>query len=283
VQETIVDEEVRESGIKSLGDVPLDAFGRADANLDADESPFNTESETKFIGKEVPKFIYNGSQVNEDANQGTGFSLFDQVMQEADSDLESMPGDKIESLSGFKADDDDLDMANSKNENVNASTDKPSQSDPLGYLYKDISALTSRDSVKQALPKFDKRVKKTLNDEIHELLIKPLNNDFNLLNKKERNRFFSLQKSLAKTIKIKVGKSVLRSVRKEVTIVQELLKYYVTQLNKNDVNLRELVDLIMDLVVLIDSASASAKAAPEGEKKSTQENIESVITVSAPA
>ncbi|GJS37642.1 retrovirus-related pol polyprotein from transposon TNT 1-94 [Tanacetum coccineum] len=40
VQETIVDEEVRESGIKSLGDVPLDAFGRADVNLDADESPF---------------------------------------------------------------------------------------------------------------------------------------------------------------------------------------------------------------------------------------------------
>ncbi|GJY91451.1 hypothetical protein Tco_0506647 [Tanacetum coccineum] len=255
----------------SLGDVPLDEFGRADANLDADESPFNTKSETKFIGKEVPKFIYNGSQVNEDANQGTGFSLFDQVMQEADSDLESMPGDKIESLSGFEADesdDDDLDMANSKNENVNASADKPSQSDPLGHLYKDISALTSRvghlesslaqqvvdkyiirksvgtayvpadaldlkeqnknversssnikDSVKQALPKFDKRVKKTLNDEIHELLIKPLNNDFNLLNKKERNRFFSLQKSLAKTIKIKVGKSVLRSVRKEVTAI----------------------------------------------------------------
>ncbi|GKF12626.1 hypothetical protein Tco_0050552, partial [Tanacetum coccineum] len=93
----------------SLGDVPLDEFGRADTNLDADESPFNTNSETKFNGKEVLKFIYNGSQVNEDANQSTGFSLFDQVMQEADSDLESMLGDKIESLSGFEADESDDD------------------------------------------------------------------------------------------------------------------------------------------------------------------------------
>ncbi|GKB44065.1 hypothetical protein Tco_0889007 [Tanacetum coccineum] len=104
VQKSIVEEEVRDFGIKSLGDVPLDEFGRADANLDADESPFDTESEIKFIGNEVLKFIYNGSQVNEDATQGNGFSPSDQVMQEADSDLESVPCDEIESLSGFEAD-----------------------------------------------------------------------------------------------------------------------------------------------------------------------------------
>ncbi|GJU69077.1 hypothetical protein Tco_1255336 [Tanacetum coccineum] len=40
VQETIVEEEVKEFGIKSLGDVPLDEFCGADAYLDADESPF---------------------------------------------------------------------------------------------------------------------------------------------------------------------------------------------------------------------------------------------------
>ncbi|GKB16423.1 hypothetical protein Tco_0850346, partial [Tanacetum coccineum] len=45
-----------------------------------------------------------------------------------------------------------------------------------------------KDPVKQALPKFDKRVKKILNAEIPELLIKPLNNAFNLLNKKEHIR-----------------------------------------------------------------------------------------------
>ncbi|GKD47927.1 hypothetical protein Tco_1276903 [Tanacetum coccineum] len=146
------------SRIKSMGDALFDEFGGADANLDANESPFDTESEIKFIGKEVPKFIYIGSQVNEGDTQGTGLSIFDQII---------------------------------------------------------------KDSIKQALPKFDKRVKKTLNAEIPELLIKPLNNDFNLLNKKEDNQ-----------------------------------------------NL---------WFVLIDSASALAKVVPEGEKMSTQENIDSEI------
>ncbi|GKB71242.1 hypothetical protein Tco_0932654 [Tanacetum coccineum] len=124
-------------------------------------------------------------------------------------------------------------MANSQKAEINASAEKPSLSDPLGHLHKDLSSLTSyvehlesslaqqvvdkiedyvprlvadafkervpellsntlknilpqiiKDSVKQALPKFDKRVKMTLNAEIPELLIKPLNNAFNLLNKK---------------------------------------------------------------------------------------------------
>ncbi|GJY11427.1 hypothetical protein Tco_0379612 [Tanacetum coccineum] len=153
----------------------------------------------------------------------------------------------------------------------------------LSDTLKNILPQIIKDSVKHALLKFDKRVKNSLNAEIPELLIKPLNNAFNLLNKKEHNMFFSLQKLLDKTIKIKVDKSVLRSVRKEVTVVRELLKYDVNQLDKNDFNLRQLVDLIRDLVVLIDSTLASTKVVPEGEKKYTQENKESVITILAPA
>nr|GEX51600.1 hypothetical protein [Tanacetum cinerariifolium] len=106
------EKEMRESGIKSIGDVPLNEFGRVDANLDVDESPFDTELEIKFTGKE-----------------------------EADSDLESMPGDEIKSLSRFKADE-----------------------------------------------SIDDDRSTTLNAEIPELLIKPLNNAFNLLNKKEHIR-----------------------------------------------------------------------------------------------
>ncbi|GKB41988.1 hypothetical protein Tco_0886930, partial [Tanacetum coccineum] len=193
VQETIIEEEVRKFGIKYLGDVPLDELGGLMLIWMLMRAPLT------------------------------------QIMQEVDSDLESMHGDENESLSEFEA-------------------DESNDDDPL--------------------PKFDKRVKKTLNAEIPKLLIKLLNNAFNLLNKKERIRFVSLQKLLAKTIKIKVGKYVMRSVRKEVTVVRELLKYYVTQLDKNDVNLRELVDLIRDLVVLIDSTSASAKATPEGGGRS---------------
>ncbi|GJY05374.1 hypothetical protein Tco_0371314, partial [Tanacetum coccineum] len=54
-------------------------------------------------------------------------------------------------------------------------------------------------------------------------------------------------------------------------------------LDKADVNLHELVDLIRDLAILIDSASTSTKVSPEGEKTSTQENKDSDITEPTPA
>ncbi|GKC61316.1 hypothetical protein Tco_1088914, partial [Tanacetum coccineum] len=119
-------------------------------NLDADESPFDTKSEIKFIRKEVPKFIYNGSHVNKDATKG--FSLSNQVIQKADSDLESMPSDETDSLSGFESfelDDEvvvdnilyELANMNHLNENVNAFTHNTSESDPLSHLHKEISYL----------------------------------------------------------------------------------------------------------------------------------------------
>ncbi|GJV56825.1 hypothetical protein Tco_1457830 [Tanacetum coccineum] len=200
VQETIVEEEVKESGIKSLGDVPLDEFCGADANSDADEILFC------WFGCTPRVFL---SSVGCTPRVFLVPRLVVDAFEERVSEL-------------------------------------------LFDTLKNIHPQIIKDSVKQALPNFDKRVKLTLNAKIPELLIKPLNNAFNLLNKKERI-----------------------SVRKEVTIIRELLKYRVTQLDKNDVNLHKLVDLIRDLVVLIDSALDFAKAALEGEKKSTQENIES--------
>ncbi|GKF79702.1 hypothetical protein Tco_0235270, partial [Tanacetum coccineum] len=57
----------------------------------------------------------------------------------------------------------------------------------LSDTLKNILPQIIKDSVKQALPKFDKRVKNTFKAEILELLIKLLNNAFNLVNKKERS------------------------------------------------------------------------------------------------
>ncbi|GJY79993.1 hypothetical protein Tco_0492744 [Tanacetum coccineum] len=76
-----------------------------------------------------------------------------------------------------------------------------------------------------------------------------------------------------------MGKSVQCSVRKEIKVVCKLLKYCIMKLDRNDVNLRELVDLIRDLVTLIDTTSASSKASLEGENMSTQANKDSGITV----
>nr|GEZ83208.1 hypothetical protein [Tanacetum cinerariifolium] len=69
---------------------------------------------------------------------------------------------------------------------------------------------------------------------------------------------------------------------KEVTILYELLKYCIIMLDKADVDVRDLVDLIRELVILIDTEAASSKAAPEREKKSTQEIKELEIKVPDP-
>ncbi|GJV83503.1 retrovirus-related pol polyprotein from transposon TNT 1-94 [Tanacetum coccineum] len=352
---------VRESGIKSLGDVLLDEFGRADANLAANEIPFDTNSKIKFIGKEVPTFKYDDSQTNDDRIEITMIdSSKDVEAKEDDSDLESMPGDEIESLSGFKVvvtDDDDTQSKHKEEsykadeaaaDNVldelldkHALADKPPQSDPLGHHLVDFSSLVATiqnlesslsqkiddkieesvprmvadaleerlpkmlsDTLKfvlldlllsslsrpcpdtvtrsltssmdrsrwrrfmpvtpsprsvnntslwiwcrlreKALPKFDKRVKKTLKAQVPDLILKPLNKELNVLNTLENNKIVDLQKKPTKAIKTTIGKY--------------------------------LVNLIRDLLILIDSASTSAKAAPEGEKMSTQKNKESKIT-----
>ncbi|GJZ07161.1 retrovirus-related pol polyprotein from transposon TNT 1-94 [Tanacetum coccineum] len=54
VQKSIDKEFVKESEIESLGIIPLEEFGRADAKLDADESPYDTEFEIKVVKKFQP-------------------------------------------------------------------------------------------------------------------------------------------------------------------------------------------------------------------------------------
>ncbi|GKB00337.1 hypothetical protein Tco_0828330 [Tanacetum coccineum] len=135
--------------------IPLNEFGGVDAKLGADESPFNTESEIKFVGKKVPTFKYDDSQIND--------------------------GIEITLIDSFKDTDDDTMSVH----NENFSKDGENATDKV----------------------------------IDELV--------------------DLEKSKDSTTN--------------------------------------------DLVILIDSTSASAKAAPEGEKMSTQENKGSENTVLAPA
>ncbi|GJT83802.1 hypothetical protein Tco_1058144 [Tanacetum coccineum] len=147
-------------------------------------------------------------------------------------------------------------------------------SDTLNTILPDLL----QDSVTKALPKFNKYVKKTIKAQVPKLNLKPLNKELNALNTMENNRIVDLQKKLTRVIQTIVGKSIQRNVRKGSKVVSELLKYCVMQLDKADINLCELVDLIRDLVILIDSASTSTKAALEGEKTSNQENKDSEIT-----
>ncbi|GJV00104.1 hypothetical protein Tco_1329374 [Tanacetum coccineum] len=78
------------SYLHGYGDCEFD-----DLSLDADECPYDTESELKVAWKRDPSVI--------------DISPADQDMTKADSDLESMPGDDIESLFWFEAEEFDHD------------------------------------------------------------------------------------------------------------------------------------------------------------------------------
>ncbi|GJT81882.1 hypothetical protein Tco_1056224 [Tanacetum coccineum] len=132
---------------------------------------------------------------------------------------------------------------------LKAFADKPS--DPLGHLRPEISSLSNKvdnlesslakkvsskleESVpRMALPKFDQMVQETMQSTVSELIRKPLNKELNALNTLETQRFASLQKEL---------------------------------LEKGDVNLWELINLMKDMVHLLDSASVFRKANAKGEK-----------------
>nr|GEV38097.1 putative reverse transcriptase domain-containing protein [Tanacetum cinerariifolium] len=256
IEDEVEDPLATDSGIMSLGNITFNELYRNDANRDVEESPFDIKSEISV-------------------------SFMDHDMTGADSNLESMPNDDIESASGFEADDDEddnfenkselsktneaaadnmislenlneaaadnvidelsktasgfeaelVDMDSSQDANLNASDDKLSETDPLGHLQTPISSLTAKvnnlksslsqrvadkikvsmprivadafedriptllsntlkniltgllqDSIKKALPKFDKRVKKTLRAEVPKIILKPQNKEFNALN-----------------------------------------------------------------------------------------------------
>nr|GEY28749.1 hypothetical protein [Tanacetum cinerariifolium] len=123
------------------------------------------------------------------------------------------------------------------------------------------SSMTIKQSMKKLLPKIDKRVENTLKSQVPKIILKPLNREFNDLNKMESNMFFGLQKKMTKAIKTKVSIYVQHNARKEIKVVHELVKYCVRKIDKNAVDILELVNLISDLVILIDPVSASPKAA----------------------
>ncbi|GJS02120.1 hypothetical protein Tco_0318628 [Tanacetum coccineum] len=224
--------------------------------------------------------------------------FLDKKIKEADFDLESMPDDEIMSMSENDEDIDDseklskndeidadkvidelVNMANTKDATLNVFG---ASSLPISIVYASLSSLGNiqtliakmfKDSVKQAIPMFDKRVKKTLKAGVDELVPKPLNKDFNTLNMMERRRFVILQKQLSKAIKKTVGKSVQRSVKKQIGAVPTDImvinaNQLQTKVEKNAADIHELVELAREVVRLMDLVPASARADNKGEKES---------------
>ncbi|GJS77696.1 retrovirus-related pol polyprotein from transposon TNT 1-94 [Tanacetum coccineum] len=297
VQEHNVEEEVKSSGLTTMGDITFDQLmdeyeKKKGASEVEYESPYDTESKVKFV-KSFPITIISGSLFIVQLMMGdtTDLSLQDQLMEEkADSDLKSMPNDEVESIFGFVA----AESTNEENDTVetkvkltqseedtadnildemtapNAFANKPS--DPLGPLQAKISSLTTKveklesslakkmdDKLEESVPRivadvFEERIPELLADTLKSLLPQIME-DF------IQQALPKFDQRVQETLK---AHSVRKGVGKDMQIVKDSLSYYATQLEKGDVNLRELVNLMKDMVFLLDSAKVFEKAKAKG-------------------
>ncbi|GJS46418.1 hypothetical protein Tco_0596539 [Tanacetum coccineum] len=267
-------------------------------------------------------------------------------IEEADSDLESMPDDEIMSIyrndnkeansdqelsiADEKAVDNILDalineankedttiFAATTNENIpkvkipNVQTlgamrrfkeiqiTKAFGSDPLGYLpirldflaaqLPDLLTATIKNNLPQALTNavretlhgFNRRIRNAIKDEMPEVLneyvLKPMNREFNALNKLESQRIGEVNGLLWQCAKhqmqlINYIEKILHlsmKVPRDILVVNA--KHLQTKVDRTFVDLHELVDLVSQFVKIIGSTVPSAKATVEGEKESQEQ------------
>ncbi|GKE87365.1 hypothetical protein Tco_1564840, partial [Tanacetum coccineum] len=155
-----------------------------------------------------------------------GSSLLDQEMKEDDSDLESMPDDEIEFMSGFEeADDNDsenakelsvadeataddvidelVDMAKSQDANLNVSAAMATNSDPLKVA----------DKIDDSVPQM---VADVFEERLHELLSNTLKNILpRLLKDYVKKAMPKFDKRVKKTLRVEVPIIILKPLNKE--------------------------------------------------------------------
>ncbi|GKC22544.1 hypothetical protein Tco_1024694, partial [Tanacetum coccineum] len=121
------DDEFANSGLHSIGDVPLESLNQA-----ADESPYDTKSEIKFMKRFKPLHADDEPQIT--------FIGSEKPDEEEDSNMESLPDDDVGSMSGSQSSEKELSKSEKRDADelidemteLNASADKPS--DPLSLL-----------------------------------------------------------------------------------------------------------------------------------------------------
>ncbi|GKB09286.1 retrovirus-related pol polyprotein from transposon TNT 1-94 [Tanacetum coccineum] len=285
VEENVEDPLATDSRIISLGNVTLDELYGNDVEMGDDESPFDTKSEIKFIRKEVPMTTADPQPIPTVSKHQELNDDNDQVMKETNSNLESMPDDKIKSVSGFEADTKDDADTQSKNK-VELSKNDEAAVDNV------IDELQLADKLDESVPRmvvdvFEERILDLIFDTLKNIIPQRIQ-----CSKKDgKPKFMHIQKELSKAIQSKVGKYVQGNVKREIKAVNELLKWnakhqmqlikYLEQMlekkiEKNAANILELVNLIRELVSLIDPATNSPKDAIEGDKVSTQPKFDQV-------
>ncbi|GJZ36374.1 hypothetical protein Tco_0582565 [Tanacetum coccineum] len=179
-------------------------------------------------------------------------------------------------------------LARTRCSTLDAFANKNVDSDPLGHLCKEISSLTSKvqhlessitqqvaDKLEESVPDL---VAEALKATLPELLSESLKNVMPQIVaesvkqtikksiKKSIPKFFVLQKELSKVLRIKMGTSIRKKVRKGMEEVRDKIKYCTEKIDKNSIHMTDLVNLIRDMGYLLDSALVFCKANAEREK-----------------
>ncbi|GKE12556.1 hypothetical protein Tco_1416107 [Tanacetum coccineum] len=212
------------------------------------------------------------------------------IHEDSDSDLLSMPDDDLRSVSGFDNADSDDTHKNEvpKSDHIfqddNASAERLSLPDHMDHIREEVSSLHSKlgdmesfivqqvsAEFKSSLPAL---VQKNLQDQLPNLLLKPMYKEFNAFNKMESQRFVLLQKELSKSLHKNMRKSVRLKVRKGIKEVRDKLSFYASTVASNSQHVQDLRVMFKDIVSLLKAAEVFKKANAEGanivdiEKKS---------------
>ncbi|GKC99190.1 hypothetical protein Tco_1169465, partial [Tanacetum coccineum] len=169
-------ETVQESGFIAIEDVTfkqiMDEFdSKTQGAQENAESPYDIESEIKIIKSYQAAtifgslFIHQSSSYNHDDQDVIDITPTDAKEGDASkslSGLRSMPDDDLASTTGFETQDSADHVFEEGTETLHASTDKLTQSDPLGHLHEELYLLHNKlpgllsDALKDTLPQLIK-------------------------------------------------------------------------------------------------------------------------------
>ncbi|GKD20493.1 hypothetical protein Tco_1222196, partial [Tanacetum coccineum] len=175
------------------------------------------------------------------------------------SGLWSMPDDDLAAMISFEIQDSADHVFEEGTKTLHASADKPAQSDPLVHLHKELCLLNN---------KVEARVQKNLQDQLPNILMKPMYKEFNAFNKLESWRFILLQKELSKSLHNKIRKSIRLKVQKGMKEVQDKISFYTSIVDINSQHVQDLRIMFEDMVSLLEAVEVFKKA--NGDQPSAQ-------------
>ncbi|GJZ13111.1 hypothetical protein Tco_0548341, partial [Tanacetum coccineum] len=252
------------------------------------ESPYDTESEIKV----VKSFLTSNISELHDQTMHDSKEIAD-ILEDSDSDLQSMPDDDLRSVSGFDtADSDDthkneVSTSNHIFQDDNASVERLSLPDHMDHICEEVSSLHLKlgdmessivqqvsAEIKSSLPAL---VTNTLKEQLPSFLSDALKDTLPQLLKDsikssvsksiiEELPHVEAQKELSKSLHKNMRKSIRLKVRKGIKEVRDKLSACTFTMDTKSQHVQDLRVMFKDMVFLLEAAKVFKKANVEGEK-----------------